>query len=86
MYAELTQGGGHSVSGASSTEGGLIIDLSRYLIGIEVLPGAEAIKVGGGCRFAAIEQEAMRHGKMVVSGTVNDVSCGTCHDSQAADP
>ncbi|KAH9975379.1 hypothetical protein BGW80DRAFT_1473780 [Lactifluus volemus] len=42
------RGGGHSTSGASSIENGIVVDLSRYLSGARVDPVAKLAYVGGG--------------------------------------
>lgn len=42
------RGGGHSPAGASSVEGGLVVDLSRYLAGVRVDEKEKVAYVGGG--------------------------------------
>lgn len=51
-----------------------MIDLSRHLTSVDVLPDQKLIKVGGGYRYEAVEKAAMEHRIMLVSGTVNHVS------------
>ncbi|ETW78594.1 hypothetical protein HETIRDRAFT_435322 [Heterobasidion irregulare TC 32-1] len=60
------RGGGHSPSGASSIEGGLVIDLSRYLAGVRVDPDKQLAYVGGG-----VDKAAIAHGLASVAGTVD---------------
>jgi FAD/FMN-containing dehydrogenase len=66
-------GGGHNTSGASSSDG-LVIDVSRYLTSVEIIPEKKLIHMGGGCTWKEAEATAMKHGLMAVSGTYNEVS------------
>ena len=68
------KGGGHNVTGASSAEGGLVIDLSRYLNGAHVDPVEKLAYVGGGAIWEAVDKAAIQHGLATVGGTVNHVS------------
>jgi len=70
------RGGGHSPYGPSSSEGGLVIDLSRYLNGVRVDAERKLVYVGGGTLWEAVDKAAIKHGLATVAGTVNDV----CHD------
>src|SRR5712672_4210512 len=65
--------GGHSPSGASSAENGLVIDLSRYLDFAVVDPNNRTAHVGGGTLWGTVENEAIKHGLASVAGTVNHV-------------
>ena len=65
--------GGHSPSGASSTNGGLVIDLSRYLNYAIVDPDKRTARVGAGTLWATVEKEAIQHGLASVAGNVNHV-------------
>lgn len=67
------RGGGHSPAGASSSEGGLVIDLSRYLNHARVDPEKRVIYVGGGALWDVVDKEAIKHGLATVGGTVNHV-------------
>ncbi|KZO91093.1 Glucooligosaccharide oxidase [Calocera viscosa TUFC12733] len=64
------KGGGHSCSGASSSEGGLVIDLGRMNKCIVDLD-QKTIKVGGGALWLDVDTEAAKHGMATVGGTVN---------------
>jgi FAD/FMN-containing dehydrogenase len=68
--------GGHSPSGASSTEDGLVIDLrtSRYLDYATIDPEKRTARVGGGSLWGTVEK-AIKHGSASVAGRVNYV----CH-------
>ena len=65
--------GGHNASGASSAEGGLVIDLSRYLNGVTVDAEKKLGYVGGGAIWETVDQTAIGHGLATVGGTVNHV-------------
>jgi FAD/FMN-containing dehydrogenase len=67
--------GGHSPSGASSAEDGLVVDLSRYFDYAVVDPEKRTVRVGGGSLWGTVENEAIKHGLASVAGTVNHV----CH-------
>jgi len=66
---------GHSPSGASSAEDGLVIDLSRYLDYAAIDPEKRTARVGGGSLWRTVENEAIKHGLASVAGRVNHV----CH-------
>ena len=67
------RGGGHSASGASSYEGGLVIDLSKYLNGTRVDADKKLGYVGGGAIWETVDKKAIEHGLAAVGGTVNHV-------------
>jgi len=68
------RGGGHHAGGASSIEGGLVIDLSHHLNKVKVDPLKKLAYVGGGALWEAVDKEAIKHGLATVAGTVNHVS------------
>jgi FAD/FMN-containing dehydrogenase len=68
------RGGGHSTSGASSVENGIVVDLSRYLSSVRVDPVAKLAYVGGGAIWESVDKAAIEHGLATVAGTVNHVS------------
>lgn len=76
------KGGGHNPAGASSSEGGLVIDLSRYLSGARIDPEKKLAYVGGGAIWETVDKAAIEHGLATVGGTVNHVggrcSCYVC--------
>ncbi|KAI9767078.1 MAG: hypothetical protein M1839_004635 [Geoglossum umbratile] len=68
-------GGGHSTGGSSSTEGGIVIDLS-LLRAVTVDPAAKTISVQGGALWADVDTAAAAHGLAAVGGTVNHTGVG----------
>jgi len=72
------KGGGHSTSGASSSEGGVVIDLSRHLNGVRVDAENKLAYVGGGAIWADFDQATIKHGLAGVGGTVNHTGVGGC--------
>ena len=65
----VVRGGGHSTSGASSTEGGIVIDLSRYLKTVKVDAEKKLAYVGGGATWADVDHEAIKHGLATTADT-----------------
>ena len=70
------RGGGHSPSGASSAEDGLVIDLSRYFNYAVVDPEKRTARIGGGTLWGTVENDAIEHGLASVAGSVNHVRAG----------
>ncbi|KAF2842541.1 FAD binding domain-containing protein [Patellaria atrata CBS 101060] len=69
------KGGGHSTAGASSTDGGLLIDLSS-MRKVTVNYNSKTITVQGGATWGDVDTEADNHGLATVGGTVNDTGVG----------
>ncbi|EJD49828.1 FAD-binding domain-containing protein [Auricularia subglabra TFB-10046 SS5] len=65
------RGGAHSASGASSIEGGLVIDLSRYFADVRVDEGKKLAFCGGGSVWKTVDEAAIKYGLATVGGTVN---------------
>jgi FAD/FMN-containing dehydrogenase len=63
--------GGHSLSGQSVCDGGLIIDLSQ-MSGIRIDPLAKRARVEPGVLLAALDREAQAFGLAAPLGTVSD--------------
>ena len=70
-----TRGGGHSSSGASSSEGGIVIDLSG-MRNVTVNPVDKTITAQGGCLWEDVDKAAGQHGLATVGGTVNHTGIG----------
>ena len=77
-YQVAVRGGGHSTSGASSVEGGVVVDLSRHLSGVRVDPAEKLAYVGGGAIWESVDKATTVHGLATVAGTVNHVSSSRC--------
>ncbi|HVQ43484.1 MAG TPA: FAD-binding protein [Candidatus Saccharimonadia bacterium] len=68
--------GGHSFSGLSTNNGGLVIDLSP-LSQIEILdPRQHLVRIGGGAKWGAVAAELGTRGLGLSSGDTNSVGVG----------
>ncbi|PSR79946.1 hypothetical protein PHLCEN_2v6847 [Hermanssonia centrifuga] len=83
------RGGGHNAAGASSCEGGLVIDLSKYLNHVHVDPKEKVIHVEGGAVWETVDKAAIQHRLATVGGTVNHATVvtadGTSHVASATE-
>jgi FAD/FMN-containing dehydrogenase len=68
------RGGGHSASGASSCQDGIVIDLSRHINGVRIDSENKLAYAGGGALWATVDKAAIEYGLAGVAGTVNHVS------------
>ncbi len=62
--------GGHSVAGASTVDGGLVIDMRR-MNGVEVDPGSRTATVAGGATWSAFDRATQPHGLATTGGRVS---------------
>jgi hypothetical protein len=69
------KGGGHSTAGASSTNGGLLIDLGG-MRGVGVDTTASTITAQGGATWGDVDKASTAHGLCTVGGTVADTGVG----------
>lgn len=69
------KGGGHSVAGTSSSDGGMVIDLSN-MKDASVDPVAKTVTVQGGATWKEVDEAAAEHGLAAVGGTVNHTGVG----------
>ncbi|PNY26205.1 FAD-linked oxidoreductase [Tolypocladium capitatum] len=68
-------GGGHSTSGASSSDGGMVIDLAR-MRNVSVDPAARTVTYEGGCVFGDVDSALAAHGLATVGGLYNQTGVG----------
>jgi FAD/FMN-containing dehydrogenase len=64
---------GHNNGGSSSTEGGMVIDLSRHLNNVHIDPEASVAVIGGGTLWSKLDEEAATHGLATVGPVMNEV-------------
>ncbi len=64
------RGGGHSISGLSTTDGGMMIDL-QLMRAVEVDPVKRLAKVQGGARLAELDRATHDHGLATTGGMVH---------------
>ncbi|KAG8696146.1 hypothetical protein FRC08_007333 [Ceratobasidium sp. 394] len=69
----VVKSGGYSPSGASSSDGGLVIDLEPKMQNVRVDPNAKLAYVGAGCLWGQVEEAAIEHGLAPVSGVSNHI-------------
>jgi hypothetical protein len=70
------KGGGHSTAGASSTDGGLLVDLRAGMKEVRVDSGEKLVYVQGGAVWGDVDAAAWEHGLATVGGTVADTGVG----------
>ncbi|KAH6850678.1 hypothetical protein B0I37DRAFT_372146 [Chaetomium sp. MPI-CAGE-AT-0009] len=69
------RGGGHSTSGASSSAGGMVIDLTR-MRNVSVDAAARTVTYEGGCLFGDVDSALAAHGLATVGGIYNQTGVG----------
>jgi hypothetical protein len=65
-------GGGHSFCGASSSAGGIVLDLNRYMTKVTVDRENVTVTAQAGAKWADVDNEAIKFQLACVGGTVND--------------
>lgn len=68
-------GGGHGVTGAAVTDGGLCIDL-RGMKHVEVDPAAKVVRADGGLNWGELDAATQAHGLAVTGGRVSTTGVG----------
>jgi hypothetical protein len=69
------KGGGHSTAGTSSSDGGLVIDLSQ-MKQVTVDTAQKTITAQGGATWKEVDEAGAVHGLAAVGGTVNHTGVG----------
>jgi FAD/FMN-containing dehydrogenase len=64
------RGGGHSIPGFSSCDGGIVIDLGP-MKGVEVDPDARTVRAEGGVTWAELDAATQEHGLATTGGLVS---------------
>lgn len=72
---QVIRGGGHGTNGASSTEGGIVVDLSK-MNRVTVDPSNMTVSAEGGCLWKDVDEAAGDYGLAAVGGTVNHTGVG----------
>ena len=69
--AIAVRGGGHSIAGLSSIEGGMLIDLAQ-MNGVQVDPELRIARVQGGALWGDVDHETQAFGLVAPGGVVSD--------------
>jgi FAD/FMN-containing dehydrogenase len=68
--AVAVRGGGHSIAGFSTVDGGIVIDLGA-MADVRVDPVARRASVGGGAVWADVDHETQAHGLATTGGLIS---------------
>ncbi len=68
--ALAVRGGGHSIPGFSTVDGGIVLDLS-LMKGIQVDPDRRRVRAQGGCTWKDLDAETQQFGLAVTGGLVS---------------
>ncbi len=64
------RGGGHSIAGFSTLDGGILLDLSQ-MTGVEIHPGDRTVTAQAGCTWRDLDTETQQFGLAVTGGLVS---------------
>jgi FAD/FMN-containing dehydrogenase len=69
------RGGGHSIAGHGTVDGGLVIDLGA-LDSIDFDPAGQVVRVGGGATWGSLDRALASHGMATVGGQISTTGVG----------
>ena len=69
-YDVAVRAGGHSVSGLSTNDGGIVVDV-RPMKQIEMDPAARSVRVGAGVTWGELDRATQEHGLATTGGRVS---------------
>ena len=69
------RGGGHSIAGLSSTDGGMLLDLAA-MNGVEVDADNRRVSAGGGALWGEVDRATQEFGLVAPGGVVSDTGVG----------
>jgi FAD/FMN-containing dehydrogenase len=69
------RGGGHNGGGLGVVDDGLVIDLAG-IAGVEVNPGNDTVRVGGGCTWGQVDRATAEYGRATPSGIISTTGVG----------
>jgi FAD/FMN-containing dehydrogenase len=69
------RGGGHSIPGFSTLDGGILLDLSE-MTGIETRPDNRSVTAQAGCTWKDLDAETQQFGLAVTGGLVSSTGIG----------
>jgi len=68
--------GGHSLKGLSTNDGGMVLDLGKYMKAVRINTKAETVWFQGGCLVKDVDKETVPFGYATVLGAVGNAGTG----------